>query len=164
MLQTDQPSTRVRVPRPRSLAFAGALLMTATSLLAGSGPVLGQDASPTAGPDTPVTSDGGGIPEPETDGAIVAEPDPTIVDPSERPWEQIVVGPDGRTLTIYFWNGVEECYGLARVDVGRKDGVLDITLWTGHRPEAVARVCIELAHLYKTVVVLDEPIVTGGTS
>jgi hypothetical protein len=61
---------------------------------------------------------------------------------------------------VYFWNGAPECYGLARVDVTQSDGETRILIWTGEVPGV--EVCVDTAHLYRTVVVLDERTITGG--
>jgi CubicO group peptidase (beta-lactamase class C family) len=77
---------------------------------------LAQGADP--GPDTPVSSDAEqSFPDFE-DGATVAEPDASIVDPTETRWDHIVVAPDGQTLWVYYWGGTDACYGLASVELG----------------------------------------------
>jgi hypothetical protein len=152
----------------RTLRRAGfrleALMLAGLMLVAGGGAVLAQETSPEPaplGPDTPVMTEDPGV-EPLEDGPIPAEPDPSMVDQVERAWEYVLVGPDGRTLSVHFWNGVETCYGLARVEVSRGEQSVDIRLWTGTRPEAVDMACIEIAQMYRTEVVLDEPILGGG--
>jgi hypothetical protein len=156
-MTTDAPAARFGI-RLHALMLAGILLM------AGGGAVFAQEATQEPagmGPDTPVMTEGPGT-APAGDGAIPAEPDPAMVDPVERAWEHVVVGPDGRTLRVYFVNGVDACYGLARVEVTQDDGAVDIRLWTGTRPEAVDMMCIEIAQTYWTEVILDEPVLTGG--
>jgi hypothetical protein len=95
------------------------------------------------------------------EGATPAVPDPRVRDTVPTTWEQIVVGPDGRTLTVYFWSGTEECYGLGEVEVARDGDRLTIALWTGRLAEA-PEACIDIAQLYRTEVLLDEPLVVGG--
>jgi hypothetical protein len=61
---------------------------------------------------------------------------------------------------VYFWSGAQECYGLAGVEVDLTGDVPTITVQTGTRPGV--EVCIALAQLYSTQVVLEEPIIGGG--
>ena len=63
--------------------------------------------------------------------------------------------PDGRTLTVYYWSGVDTCYGLADVLVSDVGGVVTIELQVGTLPGV--DMCIEMAQLYKTIVLLDAP-------
>ena len=98
-----------------------------------------------------------------TDGAISVVPDPGVTNVNEVPGDRITVGPDGRTLTVYFWNGADGCYGLHDVSVSVTDGVPSVTVRTGMRDEAILRLCIDSLQLYKTEVVLDTPILGGGT-
>lgn len=63
---------------------------------------------------------------------------------------------DERTVEIWFYDGVEECYGLARVDVEYRERSVVITLYGGRVP--TAEVCIELAMLKATRVDLSEPL------
>ena len=97
---------------------------------------------------------------PSADGATPVVPEDGLNDIIEVPWDHITVGPDGRTLTVYFWSGAESCYGLAGVEVDVTGAVPVITLQTGTRPGV--EVCVALAQLYSTEVVLDDPIVGGG--
>jgi hypothetical protein len=114
-----------------------------------------------AGPDTPVGSGTGGQ-SPAGDGATRIHPNPHIVGLNQTAWDHIKVSPNGKRLTVYFWMGVQACYGLGQVDVSRHDGQLKIQLWTGIRPRAIGMVCPELAQLYKTVIYLNRPIIDGG--
>ena len=97
---------------------------------------------------------------PFADGATPVVPEDGLSDLIEVPWDHILIAPDGRTLTVYFWSGAEGCYGLAGVEVDVTGAVPVITLQTGTRPGV--EVCVALAQLYSTQVVLDDPIVGGG--
>lgn len=132
-------------------------------LLVSAAPAAAQDISPSAslGPDTPVSS-GPVEPGVEGDGAMLAEPQDGLTDIRTQGWDHIDVAADGRTLTVYYWNGVDTCYGLAGVIVGEADGVVTIELKVGTQPGVEA--CIEIAQLYKTIVVLDAPVIGGGLS
>jgi hypothetical protein len=103
----------------------------------------------------------GESPEPPFgDGATPVEPEKGLLDIGDVPWDHLNVAPDGRTLTVYFWSGAEACYGLAGVTVDATGDIPVITLQVGTRPGV--DVCIAIAQLYSTQVVLDEPIVGGG--
>lgn len=149
------------VPTPRrriTLALLAGLLLVSL----GGGSTFAQD--PSAGvpsPETPVS--GSPVPSPAPgDGAIPAIPDPTVTGAQPVPFDHVVVAPDGRTLTIYFWNGVEACYGLKDVQVVVDETGLTITIWAGMRADAATKRCIAMAQLYSTQVVLDEPIFRNG--
>ncbi|CAN5782026.1 hypothetical protein BH24CHL6_BH24CHL6_04100 [soil metagenome] len=94
------------------------------------------------------------------DGALVVQPQPGIVDARPHAWDHIEVAPDGKTVTIYYWGGVEDCYGLAGVDVQRDaDGLLTLTVLEGRRGElAPDTMCIEIALLKSVTITLDEPL------
>lgn len=153
---------------------ASTLILTIVALvmaLVAAAPTVAQDA---ATPDPGFTiepgipGEPGGEPiepgeEPETpfdDGATPAVPEDGLQDVTETPWDHITVAPDGRSLTVYYWSGAEGCYGLAGVTVDVTGTVPTITLRTGMRPGV--EVCIAIAQLYSTPVVLDAPIVGGG--
>jgi hypothetical protein len=126
----------------------------------------GHDAGPAqpGDPDQPVSggAGGGGQPQPPGgDGALQVRPGPGIVDPIPHAWDHISVAPDGRTITVYYWGGVEDCYGLARVDVARDaDGLLQVTVLEGRRADLPPdTACIEIALLKAVTIELEEPIV-----
>jgi hypothetical protein len=119
----------------RTTALAALLAISASACAA-------DDEPPGTGPDDPI-----GTPFPP--GPTPPEPSPQVVEPREglvevrpRPWEEVeVLGP--RRLRVLFWSGVEECYGLDRVEVEESDEDVTITLFEGRVPEA--EVCIEIA-------------------
>jgi hypothetical protein len=156
------------VPRSRNLLAALTVGLLAGGLAAA--PASAAEEAPGASP-TPIVLE----PQPgsvvhdvegELDPALLEGATPAVVDPSVRDtvptmWERIVVAPDGRTLTVYFWSGTQECYGLGGVEVARDGDRLTISLWTGRLAEA-PEACIDIAQLYHTGLVLDEPLVVGG--
>ena len=85
---------------------------------------------------------------------------PGLEDIIDIGWDHIAVAPDGRTLTVYFWGGAEDCYGLAGVTVDVSGAVPTITIQTGTRPGV--EVCVAIAQMYSTEVVLDAPVIGGG--
>lgn len=72
-----------------------------------------------------------------------------------QPWEK-AKDLGGRTVEVRFWNGVEACYGLSRVDVDYRRKAVVITLHTGRVPTAEA--CIEIAVLKVVRLELAEPL------
>ena len=100
--------------------------------------------------------------------------EPVVTDPStgRRRWsrrpgcpgvnptafDKVVVGKDGKTLTIFFWSGVEPCYVLDRVDVDASRDAMTVTLFQGHDASVGNVACIDIALLKKVVVQLDEPV------
>jgi hypothetical protein len=107
------------------------------------------------GPDTPVSStpDPGATPRKPTPQLI--EPRTGLVDIRPQPWDKARVL-DQRTVEVRFYGGVEECYGLARVDVDSRKRSVVITLHAGRVP--TAEVCIEIAVLKAVRVNLTEPL------
>ena len=101
-----------------------------------------------------------GDPGPDADGATLAVPQDGLTNIRVQGWDHIDVAPDGRTLTVYYWSGVDTCYGLADVLVSDADGVVTIELQVGTIPGV--EVCIEMAQLYKTIVTLEAPVLGGG--
>jgi hypothetical protein len=94
------------------------------------------------------------------DGAQLVEPTPGMAGVRAHAFDHAVVGEDGKTVTIFFWSGVEPCYVLDHVDVDYGGKAVTITLYEGHDPNAGDVACIEIALLKKVVVQLDEPV--GG--
>ena len=105
------------------------------------------------------TSSGTSNQTPAGDGATRVYPNSRIVGLNQTAWDHVKVSVDGKRVVVYFWMGVQACYGLGQVDVSRHDGQLKIQLWTGIRPRAIGMVCPELAQLYKTVIHLNRPII-----
>ena len=100
-------------------------------------------------------------PDQPSDGALHVQPRPNVVNPRPHAWDHISIGPDGRTMTVYYWGGVEDCYALAGVNVERDaDGVLTVRVLEGQRGDiAPDTACIEIALLKAATIVLEDPIV-----
>jgi hypothetical protein len=101
--------------------------------------------------------------EPPADGSLRVQPDPTIVDASPAAVDRFVVGPDGRTVVVYFWGGNEGCFGLAEVRVNADGPTPVITVLEGSRPAAVGAACTMEALLKSVVVRLEQPILADGS-
>jgi hypothetical protein len=144
------------------LALVGVLL-TACSYQ----PFVGGDPSipPSGNPESPVghepQSPG---PEPGGDPAVRETPNPDVVDPYNPGLDHYTIGPDGRTVVVYYWGGSQACFGLQQVEVGSDpDGVPVITVHEGTLPEAVGQACDMMAVLKSTVVTLDAAILTDAS-
>ena len=117
----------------------------------GTGPDAAVSYTPCPGDEEPVNTDPYG-------GAQKVEPTPGMSDVYPRAFDKAVVGNGGRTLTIFFWSGVEPCYVLDHVDVDAGGDAITVTLFEGHDASAGDVACIEIALLKKVVVQLDEPV------
>lgn len=139
--------------------LAGLLLLPAGGAFAQDGS--GSPGDPGTGvPLSPQPSQG---PVMFDDSATPVAPMPgAIVDPQPIGWDHVTIWPDGRTLTVYFWNGVEACYGLERIELADVGGTIAITLFTGFREDAANIRCVEMAQLYSTIVTLESPVLGGG--
>lgn len=95
-------------------------------------------------------------------GPVLEDPRPVLVEvrtglvePRPVDWHQAEVL-DERTLRVRFWGGVEECYGVARVEVEYGLEAVTVTVYQGRVP--TAEVCIEVAVLKAVDVPLEEPL------
>ncbi len=123
-------------------------------------PVMGQAQEPDPGSSDQAICAAVEAPADCTPTATAIEPDPAVTDARPTPWDHVVVSADGRSLEVYFWMGVTDCYGLQAVDVSDTEDGLSIALMTGQAPgDTGDRVCIEIAQLYVTTVTLEEPLI-----
>jgi hypothetical protein len=119
--------------------------------LSGTGPDASVSYTPCPGDEDPKVTD-------PYDGAQKVEPTPGMSGVSPRVFDKVIVGDDDRTLTIFFWSGVEPCYVLDHVDVDEGPRAITVTLFEGHDVSAGDVACIEIALLKKVVVPLAEPV------
>ena len=157
--------------RRRSARLLVVAVMAAAALGAGIGAVVGAAGSTGGGPialapATPIPTappvaiqshdpvgvdpgviGGGGGSDPNAGGAQRVDPEPGILDPRPAGIDHFVVSKDGTTVDVFYWGGVEACYGLAgaRAD-WLPDGSLDIEVLEGRRA-GVDGPCIDLALL-----------------
>ena len=106
---------------------------------------------PPSGPSTTIPP-GGGQPK-------RVEPVPGATDLHKQAFQSAAPA-GGQALAVRFWNGVEPCYVLGRVDVTETAEKVTITLWTGLGPAAAGMACIQMAGYYEVVVQLQAPL--GG--
>lgn len=114
-------------------------------------------ADPSAGssPDAPVSN----TPGSDTTGrggAQRVEPRDGLVDVRATVWDRFKPRYGGRTVDLFFWSGIEECYGVDRVEVRFTKRVVTATIYEGREPSA--ETCIELAVRKVVRVDLDEPV------
>jgi hypothetical protein len=157
---------RTRFGVPLLLFLTLALVGGAGGALAAGAGSPGNPGSSSPVPEEPVDGGPAGTAEPRTgDGALRVRPEPGIVNPIPHAFDHITISGDGRLVTVYYWGGVEECYGLASVDVVRdRGGALVVTVMEGARAEAADRACIDIALLKSVAVTLDTPAATAGGS
>ena len=87
------------------------------------------------------------------------EPVPGATDLRRHPFQ--AAAPAGaQSVAVRFWNGVEPCYVLGRVDVTETAEKVTITLWTGLGPGAAGTACIQMAAYYEVIVPLQAPLGT----
>ena len=91
-------------------------------------------------------------------GAEFTTPRPGMVDPRPVAFEEAIVADDDRTITVFYWSGVEPCSVLDRVEVEPGETEVVITLFEGGDPEAQGVACIAIAQRKAVQVVLDEPV------
>ena len=119
--------------------------------VSGTGPEATVSYTPCPGDDNPVVTN-------PYDGAQKVEPTPGMSDVYPRAFDKAVGDDDGKSLTIFFWSGVEPCYVLDHVDVDYGPSAITVTLFEGHDASAGDVACIEIALIKKVVIQLDEPV------
>lgn len=143
-----------------SLAFAVALLAGACGepgTDTGGGDPYGGGAPPATPEETdaPVSS----TPRPGGDAggkALEVRPQEGLVDIRSHPFEEAKPAPDGRSVRLFFWDGIEQCGGVDHVHIRTAPEEVELTLFLGRNPRA--EVCTEQA-VYKVITVeLDEPL------
>jgi len=96
------------------------------------------------------------------DGSQREEPDPTVFDAHAVSVDHFTIGPDGRTVAVYWWGGNATCFGLKDARVDLRDGTPVIMLLEGTREAARDRMCTMEALLKSTLVTLDDPILVDA--
>ncbi len=161
------PAVRARLVAAVAAALLAAvavvLLASIVAVLLATAAVAGATVGVAAAPASPTASSHVLPGEPNVpwdDGAVPAEVRANLVDVRPRRWEHVLLASDGRTATVYFSMGPEACEGLAGIDVTPTDTGYRVLVRTGAVPGADA--CAEVVQLYRAVIVLDEPVISGG--
>lgn len=115
--------------------------------------------------DDPIGGGGAGAepPDPGFGAAFREEPDPTVVDARGQSVDHFDIGPDGKTVVVYWWGGNTGCFGLKEVMVEVQHGTPIITVLEGTRGDHVRMACTAEALLKSAIVVLDQPILTDAS-
>jgi hypothetical protein len=141
-----------------SLALSGCAALfgdlPASSAGTGSGGVKGGD--------DPIGGGGGGAVDPPGDGSSREVPDPTVVDPHGQSVDRFTIGPDGRTVVVYWWGGNTTCFGLREVMVEVQNGTPIFTVLEGMRGDQAGVACTAEAVLKSTIVTLDRPVLADA--
>jgi hypothetical protein len=106
-------------------------------------------------PDDVVSNTPGADP-PEPGGPQRVEPHEDVVDVRATHWDKHKVRDGGRAIDLFFWSGVEECYGVDRVEIVYGKKLIRATIYEGREPSA--ETCIELAVRKVIRVELEEPL------
>jgi hypothetical protein len=110
--------------------------------LAGCGAATTPAADGGTHPDTAVSNTPGAS-QPSNAGPMRVEPHEGLVDPHATSFDRFRVRAGGHELDLFFWSGVEECYGVDHVEIDYAKKAVKVTIVEGREPEADA--CIELA-------------------
>jgi hypothetical protein len=133
----------------------------------------GGGSSGSTGDDGVTTDPAAGSTCPVDDPECSVTSEPIIADPGDNPTARdVAITPglnnpnmtvfdkhkvlDGNKLKLFFWGGVEDCYGVDHVDVEYANDVVIATIFYGNKPQA--DMCIELAEYQAVTVQLDEPL------
>lgn len=74
------------------------------------------------------------------------------------PGDGTLISVDGNTVTVGFWMGVEDCYGIERIDIAETETKVTVDVTIAERD--LDQVCISLAEARSVTVELDAPL--GG--
>ena len=173
--------TRARYLIPAMLVIA--MLFAACGQPTGDGGTdlgSGGGSSSGSGGDDGVTTDPAGSTCPvaeegeEPDCPVSSGTEPIVVDPGDEPTAARIVPItpgldnvnmtvfdkhkvlDGNRLKLFFWGGVEDCYGVDHVDIEYGNDVVIATIFYGNKPDA--EMCIEMAEYQAVIVQLQEPV------
>lgn len=69
-----------------------------------------------------------------------------------------LISVDGNTITVGFWMGVEDCFGIERIDIAETETKVAVDITVAAR--AVDQICIEIAEARSVTVELNAPL--GG--
>lgn len=117
-------------------------------------------------PEKPIVGRPGPVSPPPGDGATHVKPRQGVKDAIPHAIDHIDIASDGRSVTVYWWGGVDACYALKEVQVDqRPDGTLVITVLEGRRGDiAKDTACIDIALLKATTITLDQPLYVDGSA
>ncbi|HEX3218469.1 MAG TPA: hypothetical protein VHU77_00330 [Candidatus Limnocylindria bacterium] len=141
-----------------------ALLLLAGCARLGSGGASSDEPSAGTSGEPPIAIPDPLPPSPNGDGSQRVEPDATVFDAHDVSIDHVTIGPDARSLAVYWWGGNAACFGLKEVRVGMQRGTPIITVLEGTREAARDRMCTMEAVLKSALVTLDAPIVVDAAN
>ena len=99
------------------------------------------------------------------DGAAHVEPVAGVKDARPAAIDHISTSPNGLTVTVYWYGGVDTCYALSSATATRDpSGLLVVTVLEGTRPGLPANTaCIDIAMLKATTIGIDQPLFRDGS-
>ena len=97
----------------------------------------------------PAVADSGGGSKAE-----LREPEEGLVDIYERIFDRHKA--EGRKVTLYYWSGVDECYGLDHIKIRERPRKVVLTIFEGRHPEA--EVCTDQAVRVRSIATLERPL------
>lgn len=109
--------------------------------------------------DTPVQDEP--MPVPGDNGEITyrpIEPEGDLAGDGTVPSGGELISVDGNTVTIGFWMGVEDCYGVERIDIAETETKVTVDVTIAER--SLDQVCIAIAEARSVTVELEAPL--GG--
>ena len=63
---------------------------------------------------------------------------------------------EGRKVTLFYYSGVDECYGLDHIKIRERPRKVVLTIFEGNHPEAEA--CPDIAVQVRSIATLDRPL------
>lgn len=111
-------------------------------------------AAPGSSPDDPVSASAGPFTPATTPEPELREPEDGLVDVYARSFDRHEAR--GHTLTLIYYSGVKDCYGLDRIEAQESDRRVVVTIYEGRRPEA--EICPEIAVQVRSEVELRAPL------
>lgn len=121
----------------------------------------GASTPPTTAADVPSAT---AVSPPIADGSVVPAPAvarPGAADVHPLAWDEVVPSPDGRSLEVRFWYGIEPCNVVDRVEVDETDTTVTVTLYVGLDPAVDAdtnQSCDDIGQYRAVTVALDEAV------
>jgi hypothetical protein len=130
----------------RKLSF---LLLTILLIAACGSAANGASGSPDEPVSAPAQSDGGGRHRPE-----LREPEEGLEGVRPRIFDRHRA--DGRKVTLFYYSGVDECYGLDHIKIRERPRKVTLTIFEGHHPEPEA--CPDIAVKVRSIATLQRPL------
>lgn len=129
-----------------------AAVAVAALLLAGCGSP--SEVTSGSSPDDAVSAPAQTDPSVDPSRPRLREPQEGLVDVYPRAFDRHRA--KGRELTLFYYSGVEECYGLDHIEVREDRRTVAVTIFEGRLPSA--EVCTEVAVEARSIVTLEEPL------